>query len=78
MNRTLLVKRARIEGFLVLDHFDRYAEIIAELTGWFREGRLGHREDVAQGLDAAPAALEGLLKGRNLGKQIIRLGDPGG
>jgi NADPH-dependent curcumin reductase CurA len=74
MNRTLLVKRARIEGFLVLDHFGRYGEIIAELTGWYRDGLLRDREDVADGLDAAPAALEALLLGRNLGKQIVRIG----
>jgi len=77
MNRALLVNRARIEGFLVLDHFDRYAEIIAELTGWYQDGLLRDREDVADGLDAAPGALERLLKGENTGKQIVRLGpDP--
>jgi NADPH-dependent curcumin reductase len=74
MNRTLLVKRARIEGFLVLDHFDRYDEIIAELTGWYSAGQLKDREDVAEGLDAAPAALERLLNGGNTGKQIVRVG----
>lgn len=77
MNRTLLVKRARIEGFLVLDHFDRYEAIIAELTGWYRDGLLRDREDVAEGLEAAPLALERLLRGENTGKQIVRLGpDP--
>ena len=74
MNRTLLVKRARVEGFLVLDHFDRYGEIIAELTGWYRDGRLKDREDIAEGLDAAPGALERLLNGENTGKQIVRIG----
>lgn len=74
MNRTLLIKRARVEGFLVLDHFDRYAEIVAELTGWYRDGKLKDREDIAEGLDAAPGALERLLRGENIGKQIIRLG----
>jgi len=77
MNRALLVKRARIEGFLVLDHFDRYGEIIEELTGWYRSGQLKDREDVADGLEAAPMALERLLKGENTGKQVVRLGpDP--
>lgn len=77
MNRALLVKRARIEGFLVLDHFDRYGEIIEELTGWYRSGLLRDREDVADGLEAAPMALERLLKGENTGKQVVRLGpDP--
>ena len=74
MNRTLLVKRARVEGVLVLDHFDRYAEIVAELTAWYQAGLLKGREDIAEGLDAAPAALERLLRGENIGKQIIRVG----
>jgi NADPH-dependent curcumin reductase len=74
MNRTLLVKRARVEGFLVLDHFDRFEEIIAELTSWYQAGSLKDREDVADGLDAAPMALERLLKGENTGKQIVRVG----
>ena len=74
MNRTLLVNRARIEGFLVLDHFDRFDAIIAEMTNWYREGLLKDREDVAEGLGAAPNALERLLKGENTGKQIGRVG----
>jgi NADPH-dependent curcumin reductase len=74
MNRTLLVKRARVEGFLVLDHFDRFDAIIAEMTGWYRDGKLTDREDVAESLDAAPAALERLLNGENTGKQIVRVG----
>lgn len=74
MNRTLLVNRARIEGFLVLDHFDRFDAIIAEMTDWYREGLLKDREDVAEGLGAAPNALERLLKGENTGKQIVRVG----
>ncbi|MDG2286995.1 MAG: NADP-dependent oxidoreductase, partial [Alphaproteobacteria bacterium] len=74
MNRALLVNRARVQGFLVLDHFDRYTEIITEMTEWYRAGQLADREDVAEGLDAAPGALQRLLNGENTGKQIVRVG----
>ena len=73
MNRTLLVSRARLEGFLVLDHYDRFDAIITEMTDWYREGLLKDRKDVAEGLGAAPNALERLLKGENTGKKIVRV-----
>lgn len=75
VNRQLLINRARIQGFLILDHFDRYDEIIARLSGWYREGRFSYREDVTEGLDNAPGALVRLLKGENSGKALVRVGD---
>ena len=74
-NRILLTKRARMEGFLVLDHLDRMAEVVAEMAGWLREGRLAYREDVTNGLVAAPEALVRLLRGENSGKMLIRVGE---
>ena len=48
------------------------------MAGWIREGRLRYREDVADGLENAPAALIGMLEGQNFGKQLVRVGpDPG-
>lgn len=77
-NRQLLIKRARMQGFLVLDHFERYDSIIARLTDWYRDGRLDYREDVTEGLEHAPAALVRLLAGENRGKALVRVGpDPG-
>lgn len=73
VNRQILVKRARLEGFLVLDHFDRFPEAIADLSAWVAEGRIRHREDVMDGLVNAPHALVRLLKGVNEGKQILRV-----
>lgn len=77
VSRPLIIARARMQGFLVLDHFDRFDTGIRELGGWLREGRLRYREDVVDGLENAAATLVRLLSGENLGKQLIRVGpDP--
>ena len=73
INRTLLVKRAKIEGLLVLDYFDRYSEIYEILSRWFKEGKLNNKEDVSEGLDTAPQSLVKILQGSNLGKQLVKL-----
>ena len=72
-NRQLLVKRARMEGFLVLDHLDRMDAAVAQLAAWLRAGKLSYREDIVEGLAAAPAAMERLLSGQNQGKMLIRV-----
>lgn len=72
-NRALLVKRARMEGFLVLDHLDRLDEVVETLAPWVRDGRMQYREDIADGLEQAPAALTRVLAGQNLGKQLVRV-----
>ncbi len=77
VSRQLLVKRARMEGFLVLDHLHRLDEVVAILAPWMAEGRLRFREDIVEGLAAAPAALQQLLAGNNRGKMMVRVGpDP--
>lgn len=72
-HRHLLINRARLEGFLVLDHYDRVDEIIEDLSVWYSEGKLKVREDVSEGIDTAPAALVRLLAGENQGKQLVRV-----
>ena len=74
VERHLLVKRARMQGFVVLDHAARFEEAIGRLAGWLREGKLRHREDILEGLDQAPGAIAGLYRGENLGKRLIRVG----
>lgn len=69
----LIIKRARIQGFLVLDHFDRYPQATAELGAWMASGRLKVREQIADGLENAPAAFIGMLQGANTGKQLVRI-----
>lgn len=72
--RQLLVKRARMEGFLVLDHLDRRDQALKDLEAWLEAGRLNYLEDIAEGLENAPAALMKLLAGGNEGKAIVQLG----
>lgn len=74
-NRQLLVKRARMEGFLVLDHFHRLPEAVAQMSAWLRDGHLAYREDVTNGLDNAPGELVRLLAGENSGKMLIRVSE---
>jgi NADPH-dependent curcumin reductase CurA len=71
----LLVRRGRMEGFLVLDYVHRTAEAIAALSGWLREGKLKDRVDVVEGFENAPAALGRLFTGENLGKQLVKIAD---
>ena len=73
INRTLLVKRAKIEGLLVLDYFDRYQEIYDQLAQWFKDGKLKNKEDISDGLLTAPSSLVKILNGLNLGKQLVKL-----
>lgn len=73
-NRALLVNRARMQGLLVFDYIERYPEGIATMAAWLKAGKLKYRETVAEGIDSAPAAFIGLLRGENFGKQLVRLG----
>ncbi len=74
----LVVKRGRMEGFLVLDYLSRSAEAVGAIAGWLREGKLKDRVDVAEGIESAPAALLRVFEGKNRGKQLVRVGRPGG
>lgn len=73
VERHLLNKAARMQGFLVWDYEHRYEEAVARLATWVREGRLRYREEILEGLEAAPDAIAGLYRGENLGKRVIRL-----
>jgi NADPH-dependent curcumin reductase CurA len=69
----LLVQRARIEGFIVLDHAEKAAAATADLVRWHREGRLRYRLDVVEGLEKAPEAVNRLFEGTNTGKLVVRI-----
>lgn len=69
----ILVNRMKIEGFIVSEHMEVWPEALTELGGLVGSGKLRPRESVAQGLDAAPEAFLGLLKGKNFGKQLVKL-----
>ncbi|HEU5322891.1 MAG TPA: NADP-dependent oxidoreductase [Methylomirabilota bacterium] len=75
--RSVLVNRVLVKGFIVSDHVDRAPAFLAECGAWLREGKLRYREDVVEGLERAPAAFIGLLRGDNFGKLLVRVGaDP--
>ena len=69
----ILVNRMKIEGFIVSEHMAVWPEALRELGAGVATGRLKYRESIAQGLEHAPEAFIGLLKGRNFGKQLVKL-----
>jgi hypothetical protein len=71
--RAVLTKRLTIRGFIVWDFQAQAREFATEVGGWLREGRIKYREDVVEGLENAPQAFMGLLKGRNFGKLLVRV-----
>jgi NADPH-dependent curcumin reductase CurA len=73
---TLLQKRIRMQGFIILDHYaERFDAFRRDMGGWLDAGRVKLREDRIEGLENAPAALIGLLEGRNFGKLVVRVSD---
>jgi len=69
----LVNKSIRMQGFLVFDFVDQEAEALEQLTQWVSDGRLKYREDFVSGLEVAPEAFIGLLKGKNFGKLIVEV-----
>ena len=69
----ILDKCVKLQGFRIGNHLARRDQALDELMDWFRAGRLKFRETVAEGLEAAPAALINMLSGGNIGKQVVRL-----
>jgi NADPH-dependent curcumin reductase len=73
IERHLLVKRARMQGFVAFDFEHRNEEAISRLAAWVREGKLRYQEDILNGLEACPDAIAGLYRGDNMGKRLVRL-----
>ena len=69
----ILVSRLKLQGFIVSEHMDIWPQALSELAGLVASGKLRPRESVAQGLASAPEAFLGMLKGRNFGKQLVKL-----
>ena len=72
----LVGRQARAEGFLVFQFAERYAAALEQLTQWLQAGRLKYREDIVDGIENAPRAFIGMLHGRNMGKQLVKLSVP--
>jgi NADPH-dependent curcumin reductase CurA len=69
----ILTQRLLIQGFIVGEHLDVWPEALGELGTLVADGRLVRHESVAEGIENAPSAFFGLLQGRNLGKQLVKL-----
>lgn len=67
----LVTKRVRMEGFLVRDYYHLYPKFLEMIIPHIKEGKIVYVEDMAEGLESAPAALIGLFSGRNVGKQVV-------
>ena len=72
----LVIMRARMEGFIVIDYMHRAAEAVAELMGWIQVGQLKYQVDMQEGFENIPDTLNRLFTGQNLGKQLLKIADP--
>jgi NADPH-dependent curcumin reductase CurA len=70
----LIAKQARVEGFLVRQFAARFDEGYRQLAAWLHDGKIQYRENIVDGLENAPRAFIGMMEGRNIGKQLVRLG----
>jgi NADPH-dependent curcumin reductase len=71
--QSILTNRIKVQGFIVSDRLELWAKAIPELAGWVASGKIKYRETVAEGLENAPKAFIGMLKGENFGKQLVKL-----
>jgi NADPH-dependent curcumin reductase CurA len=72
--RAMLTKRMTFRGFIVSDFAAMHGDFLHDMSGWVRDGRVKYKEFITDGLDSAPEAMIGLLKGANFGKQLVRVG----
>ena len=71
----ILVKRARVEGFIVLDYFNRADEAVSKLGSWLAEGKIKYRVDILDGLKRAPEAVNMLFDGSHKGKLMVKVSE---
>jgi len=72
---TIIQRRLEIKGFIVSDHIQSMGDFVRDVGGWIKEGRIRYRETMIDGLEKAPEAFMGLLKGTNFGKLVVKVGD---
>ena len=73
---SLVIMRAKMEGFIVLDYLDRFPEAISSISNWVEEGKITYLEDIQEGIENAPDTLVRLFTGQNFGKQLLKISDP--
>src|SRR5215471_291323 len=71
-----VMKRLRIQGFIITDYVARFPEATEKIVRWIAEGKLKHKETVVEGLENAPNALNMLFDGSNLGKLLVKVSEP--
>jgi NADPH-dependent curcumin reductase len=71
--QSILTNRIRMQGFIVSDRMELWPKALPDLVGWVAGGKIKYRETIAHGLENAPKAFIGLLKGENLGKQLVKI-----
>lgn len=69
----ILTRQVKVEGFLVFQFADRYAEALPKLTEWVRSGQIKYKESIVDGIENAPQAFLSMLQGGNTGKQLVRI-----
>jgi NADPH-dependent curcumin reductase CurA len=70
----VVTNRLTIRGFIVSDHLDRLPDFLRDMSAWVREGKIRDEETVVEGIENAPAAFMGLLRGENRGKMLVKVG----
>lgn len=73
LQRMLLTRRIKMQGFIVSDHRDRIPDFVRDVSAWLAAGKIKYREDVVDGLENAPEAFLGLFRGANFGKLVVKL-----
>jgi NADPH-dependent curcumin reductase CurA len=70
----VVTKRLKIQGFIISDHFEQFGEFVRQASEWLRDERLQYRETIVEGIENAPQAFLGLLRGENIGKMLVKVG----
>ena len=73
MIRSILINRIKMQGFIVTDRSDLYQKALRNLVNWVSIGKIKYRETITEGIENAPNAFIGMLKGKNLGKQLVKI-----
>jgi len=72
----LIIRRVRMEGFIMIDYMDRMEEAMNELVGWVMEGKIKYREDIQEGFENIPRTFLRLFEGKSRGKQLLKISEP--
>jgi len=73
----IIIKQLTMQGFIVIDHFDKMQQFYSDMGKWIAEGKIKWKDTVVDGIENAPKAFIGLFKGENFGKMIVKIGpDP--